>query len=261
MSEFSVAQGYAVKSLAKEDVLAALEHVDANHAASTARFAMILKCDVSFVGHFYLVTHNSGKVNVAHISPDGSIACTCEECFDMASPCRHVWSLFRHGHWAFNAIAHLHPIFHSLPSLELTNTFDDFTALPPTALLKEMLCMPRPGASCFAAVDATEELWLEFGLGANHSKVLIKEQRERKLTAGQDRAQRGRKMFHEMLSVMTKDVGLFQEFCALYNKFQEGRVREVGLQFKARQTALNVNLQQPLCQNQSSKKRKTAGSS
>jgi hypothetical protein len=89
LSEFEAAQAYRVSEINLLRVPGLLAQVEMRRGSSAARFGMILKFPLEELGRFFAVESNHGTLDLVYFAVCGSVACTCGECFEMASLHRH----------------------------------------------------------------------------------------------------------------------------------------------------------------------------
>lgn len=257
LGEFEAAQQYQVAPVAFELVQGLLEDIQNRRGSSCARFGLILKLEQARFGRFFVVTSNHNTRDVVYAGD--CFACTCGDCFEMASPDRHIFACYRNGFVEINTLAHIHPVMWSRGDLHLLD-FNTFSMSPPDAVLKEDCVRALSSGSPLGIVKMTESLWKVEGCGVNPavvSAVIAFSGRGKTLSAGMDRQERSRKMFYELLPVMMKDEDMFLEFTQLYIRNTERRKEAVVLAAKANGVVASRVLQPPSVVNGSKSRKKS----
>ena len=86
---------------------------DHRRGSSALRLGIIIDVDGGTMnGRFFKVIHAEQQTfDVVCVRENGSLACSCGEFATFGAPDRDIFSVFRHGFFAFDSILNLHPIY------------------------------------------------------------------------------------------------------------------------------------------------------
>ena len=196
-------------------------------------------------GRFFKVIHAEQQTfDVVCVRENGSLACSCGRFATFGAPDRHIFSVFRHGFFAFNSILHLHPIYLrpsavSLNPKEVLN--QSWSYLPVANCRQEKIGnVTRPDDTCSwdFVIQLTEAAWNEKGRGGIGAQEPLEVESEQ-----ETRRQRIKKHLIKLENIAMKDSRAENEITDLLKKYLSISQENAGKEAKKKlltRTAVQV---------------------